>query len=73
MEKEALANSLMIEHKNDMLQQIKTQLNESDANPIKKLLKEGMLLSADFEAITKQIQQLHPDFLVSSRPKQLRN
>lgn len=62
LEKEALANSLMIEHKNDMLQQIKTQLNESDANPIKKLLKEGMLLSADFEAITKQIQQLHPDF-----------
>ena len=27
-----------------------------------KLLKEDMLLSADFDAITKQIQQLHPDF-----------
>lgn len=62
LEKEALANSLIIEHKNEMLQQIKNQLHTEDAIPIKKLLKEEMLLSADFEDTTKQIQQLHPDF-----------
>lgn len=62
LEKEALANSLLIDHKNDLLQQIKNQLNVADSIPIKKLLKEEMLLSADFEDITRQIQQLHPDF-----------
>lgn len=45
-----------------MLQQIKTQLNDGDATPIKKLLKEEMLISADFEEVIKQIQLLHPDF-----------
>ncbi|WP_053003981.1 hypothetical protein [Sphingobacterium sp. Ag1] len=62
LEKEALASSLMIEHKNDMLQQIKTQLNEGDAAPIKKLLKEEKLISADFQDVINQIQLLHPDF-----------
>ncbi|MGJ1482978.1 helix-turn-helix transcriptional regulator [Sphingobacterium multivorum] len=62
LEKEALASSLMIEHKNDMLQQIKTQLNDGDAAPIKKLLKEEMLISADFQDVINQIQLLHPDF-----------
>jgi len=62
LEKEALANSLMIEHKNEMLQQINNQLNGDEATPIKRLLKEERLMSADFEELTKQIQLLHPDF-----------
>ncbi|SDD27407.1 hypothetical protein SAMN04487894_107187 [Niabella drilacis] len=62
LEKEALANSLIIEHKNDMLQQIQSQLKDGNAGHIKKLLKEEMLLNADFEEIKLQIQQLHPGF-----------
>lgn len=62
LEKEALASSLLIEHKNDTLQQIKNQLHGDQIAPIKKLLKEEVLMSADFEEVTKLIQQLHPDF-----------
>lgn len=72
LEKEALANTLIIEHKNDMLQQIKNQLIGDDAASIKKLLKEEMLLSADFETITKQIQELHPDFFSQLSAKAIR-
>ncbi len=62
LQKEALANNLIIEHKNDMLKQIKTKIQEGDSSQLKKLLKEENLLSADFEDIKWQIQQLHPNF-----------
>lgn len=62
LEKEALANSLLVEHKNDMLQQIKNKIREGDTGKIQKLLKEEMLINSDFEDIKMQIQQLHPDF-----------
>jgi len=62
LEKEALANSLLIDHKNDMLQQIKSKIQEGDTGKIQKLLKEEMLLNADFEDVKMQIQALHPDF-----------
>ncbi|NGM65653.1 hypothetical protein [Sphingobacterium sp. SGR-19] len=62
LEKEALANSLIIEHKNDMLKQIQGKIQDGDAADVKKLLKEEMLLRADFEDVKMQIQQLHPTF-----------
>ncbi|QNL48037.1 hypothetical protein H8S90_14610 [Olivibacter sp. SDN3] len=62
LQKEALANSLIIEHKNDMFKQIQTKLKEGDARNIQKLLKEEMLMNTDFEDIRWQIQQLHPNF-----------
>ncbi|MBI6118774.1 helix-turn-helix transcriptional regulator [Salegentibacter maritimus] len=62
LEKESLANSLLIEYKNDMLQQIKSNIQEGDTKKIQKLLKEEMLLAADFENIKTQIQKVHPDF-----------
>lgn len=62
LQKEALANSLLIEHKNDMLKQIKLKLQAGDAQDINKLLKEEALLNADFEDIRWQISQLHPNF-----------
>lgn len=62
LEKEALTNSLIIERKNDTLKQIQDQIREGDASTIQKLLKEEMLLRADFDDIKMQIQDLHPNF-----------
>ena len=62
LQKEALANSLIIEHKNDMLKQIQSKLKDGDPRDIQKLLKEETLLNADFEDIKWQLQQLHPNF-----------
>lgn len=62
LQKESLANSLIIDHKNDMLKQIQNKLQDGDSRDIQKLLKEETLLNADFEDIKWQIQQLHPTF-----------
>lgn len=62
LQKEALANSLIIEHKNDMLNQIRNQLKGGDAHTIHKLLREEMLLNTDFEEVKLQLQELHPNF-----------
>lgn len=62
LEKESLANSLLIDYKNDMLQQIKSKIKEGDTKKIQKLLKEEMLLAANFEDVKMQIQKVHPDF-----------
>src|SRR5690606_31657996 len=62
LQKEALANSLIIEHKNDMLKQNQSKLQDGDPRDIQKLLREETLLNADFEDIKWQIQQLHPTF-----------
>ncbi|MEC3881017.1 hypothetical protein [Parapedobacter sp. 10938] len=62
LEKEALANTLIIEHKNDTLKQIQHKIREGDAGNVQKLLKEEMLMRADFDDIKLQMQQLHPDF-----------
>ncbi|WP_257657807.1 hypothetical protein [Parapedobacter lycopersici] len=62
LQKEALANSLIIEHKNDMLNQIRSQLKTGDTHHVRKLLKEEALLNADFEEVKLQVQELHPGF-----------
>jgi len=62
LQKEALANSLIIEHKNDMFKQIQSKLQDGNPRDIQKLLREETLLNADFENIKLQIQQLHPNF-----------
>lgn len=62
LEKEALANTLIIEHKNDTLKHIQHKIREGDAENVQKLLKDEMLIRTDFEDIKMQIQQLHPDF-----------
>ncbi|MFD2556600.1 hypothetical protein [Sphingobacterium tabacisoli] len=63
LEKEALANSLIIDRKNDTLKQIQDKIERGEAKHIQKLIKEEMLLQTDFEDIKMQIQELHPDFL----------
>ncbi|NQD72716.1 hypothetical protein HP439_18490 [Sphingobacterium shayense] len=62
LEKEALANSLIIDRKNDTLKQIQDKIKNGQSGNIQKLIKEEMLLQSDFEDIKMQIQDLHPDF-----------
>ena len=61
LQKEALANSLIIEQKNEILNQIRNQLKTGDAQPVHKLLKEEMLLNTNFEDVKLQVQELHPN------------
>lgn len=62
LEKEALANSLIIDRKNETLKQIQNKIQSGEASHIQKLIKEEMLLQTDFEDIKLQIHELHPDF-----------
>lgn len=62
LEKEVLANSLIIDRKNDTLKLIHDKIQSGEAGHIQKLIKEEMLLHSDFEDIKMQIQELHPDF-----------
>jgi len=62
LKKEAMANVLQLEHKNQMLLQIKEKLNDGNPVNMQKLWKEEMVLDSDFEDAKMQIQQVHPDF-----------
>lgn len=75
LEKEALANSVIIEHNNKMLQKISDEidLGESINFDLKKLIKEEMLAHTDFEHTRKQLQDLHPDFFNRLNRKKIQN
>jgi len=62
LKKEVMANVLQLEHKNQMLYNLKDKLSGGDEVNIKKILKEEMILDSDFEQAKLQIQQVHPDF-----------
>jgi DNA-binding CsgD family transcriptional regulator len=59
---EVMANVLQLEHKNQMLINIRDKLTEGDAVNMQKILREEMVLDNDFERAKMQIQQVHPDF-----------
>lgn len=62
LKKEVMANVLQLEHKNQMLYNLKDKLAGGDEVNIKKILKEEMILDSDFEQAKLQIQQVHADF-----------
>lgn len=62
LKKEVMANALQIEHKNEMLHNLKDRINKGDAVNIKRIVNEEMLLDEDFEQAKMKIQKLHPDF-----------
>lgn len=62
LEKEALANSLIIDRKNETFKQIQDKIQSGEAGHIQKILKEEMIVQSDFEDIKLQVQELHPDF-----------
>jgi len=59
---EVMANVLQLEHKNQMLLNIRDKLTDGDPVNMHKILKEEMVLDSDFEQAKLQIQQVHPDF-----------
>lgn len=69
LQKEVMANTLQIEHKNEMLREIKTKIDEGNPKNIRMLLKKEDLLDADFKDTKKKIQQIHPDFFPSLQKK----
>jgi hypothetical protein len=72
LQKEAMANLLQLEHKKDMLSQIKEKLSDNNLANINKIWNEELLLDNDFEDVKLQIQQVHPDFfhLLNERTQQ---
>lgn len=62
LKKEVMANVLQLEHKNQMLHNLKDKLAGGDEVNMHKILKEEMILDSDFENAKMQIQQVHPDF-----------
>ncbi|MHA7608157.1 helix-turn-helix transcriptional regulator [Elizabethkingia meningoseptica] len=61
LQNEVLANQLHIQHKNEVLQQLKTKLTDTDIN-IHKVVKEENRVDNEFEKAKFRIQELHPDF-----------
>jgi DNA-binding CsgD family transcriptional regulator len=61
LQNQVLANELHIEHKNEVLQQIKNQLSDSEFN-INKVVKEENWMDNEFEKAKFRIQDLHPNF-----------
>lgn len=71
LQSEVLASQLHIQHKNEVLQQLQTQLSDTDIN-IHQMVKEESRVDNDFEKIRFTIQELHPDFFksINERAKQ---
>ncbi len=71
LQSEVLASQLHIQHKNEVLQQLQTQLSDTDIN-IQQVVKGENRVDNDFEKIRFTIQELHPDFFknINERAKQ---
>jgi len=72
LQKEVMANQLQLEHKKEMLFQIKEKLSAHNQLNINKIWNEELLLDNDFEEAKFQIQQVHPEFfaLLNQRAQQ---
>lgn len=68
LQSEVLASQLHIEHKNEVLYQLQTQLSDTDIN-INQVVKEQNRVDNDFEKIRFTIQELHPDFFKNINEK----
>nr|WP_276899226.1 hypothetical protein [Pedobacter kyonggii] len=62
LQKEVMASQLQLEHKKEMLFQIKEKFNDNHQLNINKIWNEELLLDNDFEEAKFQIQQVHPEF-----------
>ncbi|NII81258.1 hypothetical protein H9N25_01655 [Pedobacter riviphilus] len=72
LQKEVMASQLQLEHKKEMLFQIKEKLSDNHQFNINKIWNEELLLDNDFEEAKFQIQQVHPEFfsLLNQRAQQ---
>jgi DNA-binding CsgD family transcriptional regulator len=66
LQKELLAGALHIDHKNEMLQNLKDRLLEGAAAPsarqLEKIINEEIRLDEDFERVKSEFKELHPEF-----------
>ncbi|WP_412467611.1 helix-turn-helix transcriptional regulator [Pedobacter sp. KLB.chiD] len=72
LQKEMMASQLQLEHKKEMLFQLKEKLIDNQRLNIKKIWNEELLLDNDFEEAKFQIQEVHPEFfsLINQRAQQ---
>ncbi|MCE7040150.1 hypothetical protein [Dyadobacter sp. CY312] len=69
LQKEAMAGALHIEHKNEVLQNLKNRLAENETVNIHKILREENLLDADFEKAIYRIKEINPGFFKTLNEK----
>lgn len=67
LQKEILAGALQVEHKNEILQNLKEKLsaqpgNGHPAKQIEKIMNEEMRMDEDFENVKSEFKDIHPDF-----------
>ncbi|MDR6196689.1 hypothetical protein [Siphonobacter sp. SORGH_AS_0500] len=62
LQNEILASQLHLQHKNEVLQQLKDKLREDAPINIHQIIREENLLDNDFEKAKFQIQKIHPNF-----------
>lgn len=66
LQKELLAGALHLDHKNEVLQNLKDRLLEGAAAPsarqLEKIINEEIRLDEDFEHVKSEFKELHPEF-----------
>lgn len=65
LQKEVLAGALQVEHKNELLQNLKEQLlkkPDENASQLEKIFHNESLVDEDFEKVKSEFKDLHPEF-----------
>jgi len=62
LQDEVMINQLQIEHKNNILQQLKDKFEDDKYLNLKQIIRDENILDKDFEKVKFQIQEIHPNF-----------
>lgn len=66
LQKELMAGALQVEHKNELLQNLKQRLAEKSggvpAKQLDRIIKDELRIDDNFEDIRKELNELHPEF-----------
>lgn len=77
LQTELMAGTLQIEHKNEILQNLKDKLSEQAASKptrqLKKIINEEMQIDENFEEVRTELQELHPEFFNRLQKKAHKN
>lgn len=69
LQNEVMANQLHLQHKNEVLHQLKEKLDDDKTLNIQQILREENLLDKDFEKAKFDIQEIHPNFFKNLNEK----
>ncbi|MDO4229688.1 MAG: hypothetical protein Q4C98_07735 [Capnocytophaga sp.] len=67
LQRAAMATALQVQHKNEVLQEIKEKISQGNTQNIQRIIKEESRIDSDFEELKSQIQALHPRFFQQLR------